>query len=1290
MGLARVGEAGEKASEEPARAAEATPEREGPRGEQRLHRGLGNRIAGRAAAGAGELGGRAAGSAGLLRVARALASEASGVEPRGLGNRAAAARVRGRSSAMVIEPAGGAGEQEADRVAAEVVRRIDAPEAGAAPTIGRHVPAPAALACAGEPAHGPEGGAVDVAVEQQIAAASGGGAGLAAGIRGPLERGFGVDLGGLRIHTGPRADDLSRSLHARAFTVGGDIFFRSGAYEPHSAAGRHLLAHEVTHAIQQGAAGGRGVVQRSVLIQRDYAGLDPLGKARVDARAEADYAKKAEDFEYRLGLHLSTCAPASEVTDLLLTKVKKIVDAWAVATKQERKAVYAQEFAFEEGQKFYGAFEMTGDAIDKVFDHLGTFGKHQPMRKRLKVIYNAVRNNNLPKWLKVAADNLLEQDRVRLARQGGDLTATASPATALRTAANVKRPDGSLDLGATTTETVAPDFAETSGLGAVLRGDAGLKGRVTAASGQEKVNATLDGGTPKQRVAAVHVAAPDMWSGLARGTAAEAGQIDAANRDRLYGQNTGVDWADQHTLAVGDVSDLTAHEIQLLRRRAGLDGGVVKSSVKKAFKAAARDKLQWEQGREAISVVMNSPVEQAATAIGARLEAGVSGSTNMMFVAAKNLGVSDATNLKKLRLAMLGWMLPNHDHSFYEIMRAAEIQGVPFVVDLARPGVQYEKAGNYEPLAVAPLQQLLPERKFPAHFLSVAHKDKIAGEIEGKAQQDAQDGIESEDTLVKYRAKVEALGLARATAQALGPRHLVEVIALAKQVHAQGFKDETVGDEPTKQKARATNQLHLRHIREGSAYGFLAHAEPTRAEVWLGQILVQQGKPTQLDHRLLIAAGEARLPALGVDAAARKKVLTDAGVPVATLGGYGEHVISDLVQVLAIVQSLGFDGAKGVTEAPNWDEYTKVTQTNTWKRITNMIPVGAAQVILMFLFRSAHGEKLAASLFTWADDMPKVKAAVALGVPDGIVARMNEAMLDGVALLGGAIDTVAGHDVGVRIAELGQLRVGHTALAAALDLGGPNRFDMIVAAIAQKKGIDLAANVHYRTLARVAASLRRSGAIDSPDQAATGFQDQGLRWAKETAEQNLGSEGRTFAGSGYEVLSAVELAAINAYTKLGGMGAWQAVLAGPDTRNTKADGAVKLAPKIQAAIAGLRKLPVYAGGPVYNAQRSDLAGRPADAMRAFAVGTVHPQDNFLSTAKEVDASFIPKAGYGVAWQIERVRTGRDISYLSTNFVEKEVLFPPGARFVVTHVEDRTDTVRFPAGHGKVWVFVQEL
>jgi hypothetical protein len=75
----------------------------------------------------------------------------------------------------------------------------------------------------------------------------------------PLESGLGQqmgvalqsDLSNVRVHTSPAADQLSRQLSATAFTTGQDIFFRQGTYEPHSSAGQELIAHEVTHVVQQ-------------------------------------------------------------------------------------------------------------------------------------------------------------------------------------------------------------------------------------------------------------------------------------------------------------------------------------------------------------------------------------------------------------------------------------------------------------------------------------------------------------------------------------------------------------------------------------------------------------------------------------------------------------------------------------------------------------------------------------------------------------------------------------------------------------------------------------------------------------------------------------------------------------------------------------------------------------------------------------------------------------------------------------------------------------------------------
>ncbi|MFQ5401130.1 MAG: DUF4157 domain-containing protein [Anaerolineae bacterium] len=65
---------------------------------------------------------------------------------------------------------------------------------------------------------------------------------------------LGQDFDDVKIHTDGQADQLSRQLGAKAFTTGHDIFFREGAYDPASREGQHLISHELTHVVQQGAA----------------------------------------------------------------------------------------------------------------------------------------------------------------------------------------------------------------------------------------------------------------------------------------------------------------------------------------------------------------------------------------------------------------------------------------------------------------------------------------------------------------------------------------------------------------------------------------------------------------------------------------------------------------------------------------------------------------------------------------------------------------------------------------------------------------------------------------------------------------------------------------------------------------------------------------------------------------------------------------------------------------------------------------------------------------------------
>src|SRR5690606_887505 len=75
-----------------------------------------------------------------------------------------------------------------------------------------------------------------------------------------MESRFGTNFSGVRIHTGERAQKMNQQIGARAFTLGNEIYFNKGEFSPASDKGKHLLAHELTHVVQQG--GDRSSIQR--------------------------------------------------------------------------------------------------------------------------------------------------------------------------------------------------------------------------------------------------------------------------------------------------------------------------------------------------------------------------------------------------------------------------------------------------------------------------------------------------------------------------------------------------------------------------------------------------------------------------------------------------------------------------------------------------------------------------------------------------------------------------------------------------------------------------------------------------------------------------------------------------------------------------------------------------------------------------------------------------------------------------------------------------------------------
>lgn len=109
-------------------------------------------------------------------------------------------------------------------------------------------------------------------VEFRIQSLRGGGQPLPKSERVFFEPRFGFDFSAVRIHTDGRAASLAQSLNARAFTVSNDIFFGYGSFHPDAASGKQLLAHELTHTIQQQslAAASRSSekLRYSTLVQR--------------------------------------------------------------------------------------------------------------------------------------------------------------------------------------------------------------------------------------------------------------------------------------------------------------------------------------------------------------------------------------------------------------------------------------------------------------------------------------------------------------------------------------------------------------------------------------------------------------------------------------------------------------------------------------------------------------------------------------------------------------------------------------------------------------------------------------------------------------------------------------------------------------------------------------------------------------------------------------------------------------------------------------------------------------
>ena len=154
----------------------------------------------------------------------------------------------GAQASLMVGSVDDAAEREADDIARLVLSRL-----GTRGHVGddvRRQPLAMATRIVRRTAIGPAGGEVDSETARAITSARGHGRPLDAPMRTSMEGAFGTDFSGVRVHTDRRSTELNQQLQARAFTLGSDIFVNdASALRGHD--GTHLLAHELTHVVQQ-------------------------------------------------------------------------------------------------------------------------------------------------------------------------------------------------------------------------------------------------------------------------------------------------------------------------------------------------------------------------------------------------------------------------------------------------------------------------------------------------------------------------------------------------------------------------------------------------------------------------------------------------------------------------------------------------------------------------------------------------------------------------------------------------------------------------------------------------------------------------------------------------------------------------------------------------------------------------------------------------------------------------------------------------------------------------------
>jgi hypothetical protein len=197
---------------------------------------------------------------------------------------------------------------------------------------------------------------LDENTANRINQSRGGGQALDSNLQRQMGGAMGYDLSGVRVHTSPEADGLNQQLQAKAFTTGQDIFFKQGEYNPGSSSGKELIAHELTHVVQQGSglvnssgsgmtvnAPGDSFEQEADTVAKQMSTADQ-GSASQTAEAGAVQREEAPEEELQMKAIQREEMPEEEL------QMKAIQREEAPEEELQMKAIQREEMPEEELQ----------------------------------------------------------------------------------------------------------------------------------------------------------------------------------------------------------------------------------------------------------------------------------------------------------------------------------------------------------------------------------------------------------------------------------------------------------------------------------------------------------------------------------------------------------------------------------------------------------------------------------------------------------------------------------------------------------------------------------------------------------------------------------------------------------------------------------------------------------------------------------------------------------------------------------------------------------------------------